>query len=489
MEYAVNILFRLDPLLAACTILAAKVLIGLMLPSLILVFLSFLLGRSFCGWVCPLGGLVDCSHFLFRKKRPKKTLFPRLPTILLTFVLVASFFQVGLVGYLDPFSLLVRGFALALYPALNYGADAFFTFTYHKAPEMVNGVTEPIYAALQATILPFEQKYFFLAYFSAALLLSVFLLEMWQRRFICRNICPLGGLLGLIAKIGLFHGHGGSRACKKCRQCQSICRMGAIDEHRNISMKTCVLCMECQEECPRSVITFGFKRPEQKVHAVSLSRRHFLGAMAGGAAIPVLAGVRPLEQGANSSLIRPPGALAEKEFLARCVRCGECMQVCIGNALQPTFLQAGLEGIFSPIINGRTGYCEFNCTLCGQVCPTGAIRDLQLREKHRFKIGNAYFDKNRCLPYAKGIPCIVCEEHCPTPEKAIVFKEALVINQEGQRVTVKQPFVIDELCIGCGICENKCPLSGPSAILLTNEGESRNPQNRQNYRKYGTSAY
>ena len=176
-------------------------------------------------------------------------------------------------------------------------------------------------------------------------------------------------------------------------------------------------------------------------------------------------------------LIRPPGALPEDEFLGRCVRCGECMKVCIGNGLQPTFLSGGLEGMFSPRLQARTGYCEYNCTLCGQVCPTGALTELTMKQKHITKVGNIFFDKNRCLPFAKGIPCIVCEEHCPTPDKAIQFREAEVVNSKGEKVWVKQPYVVDERCIGRGICETKCPLPGQSAVRVTSAGETRNPDN------------
>ncbi len=487
LEYTVNILFRLDPLLAVCTIFAAKTLIALLLPSLLLVALSLLLGRSFCGWVCPMGTCIDICHpIITAKKKQHQSLFPLLPYIVLVFIVAGALLQMPLVGYIDPFSILVRGLALAIYPAFHYGTTEFFTLTYQQGPDFLNAITEPIYAALQATVLPAEQKIFTLAYLSAFILLGVFFLELWQRRFFCRNICPLGGLLGLLAGVGMFHGHGGSKDCGKCRLCQSICRMGAIDDNRQISSRTCSLCMECQEKCPRSIIRFGFKRPSQKVAGVSLSRRQFVGTLASGALLPVFAGVRPLLGNPSPLLIRPPGALAEKEFLSRCVRCGECMQVCIGNALQPTFLQSGLEGIFSPVLICRTGYCEFNCTLCGQVCPTGAIRQLELREKHKLKIGNAYFDKNRCLPYAKGIACIVCEEHCPTPQKAIVFNLVEVVDQNGKKVTVKQPYVLDDLCIGCGICENKCPVAGQSAVLVTSAGEVRNPENAEgSSRGYG----
>jgi NAD-dependent dihydropyrimidine dehydrogenase PreA subunit len=120
----------------------------------------------------------------------------------------------------------------------------------------------------------------------------------------------------------------------------------------------------------------------------------------------------------------------------------------------------------------RLGYCEYNCTLCGQVCPTGAIRELRLEEKRQTIIGLAIFDKNRCLPYARGEECLVCEEHCPTGKKAIVFDERDV-TYGGVTRRLKQPVVVKNLCIGCGICETKCPVEGVSAVRVVHEGESR----------------
>jgi MauM/NapG family ferredoxin protein len=208
-------------------------------------------------------------------------------------------------------------------------------------------------------------------------------------------------------------------------------------------------------------------------------RRVVLSALSGVAAVPLLR-TTPLGT-ANAKeplLLRPPGALEEKEFLARCVKCGECMKVCITNGLQPTLLEAGLEGIWSPVLVPRIGYCEYRCTLCGQVCPTGAIKKLALAEKMKVRIGLAMIDKGRCLPWAHGRPCIVCEEVCPTPKKAIWFEEAVVKDRQGRRVTVKQPRVDLELCIGCGICEAKCPVLGKPAIYVTNLGESRSRENQ-----------
>ena len=339
-------------------------------------------------------------------------------------------------------------------------------------------MTEPLYSLLKQSVLPFEQKYYELALLSFLMFGALFVLEFVQRRFFCRNICPLGALIGLVSRYSLLAVEGGDSDCSPCRHCSQTCRMGAIDDQRRIAMSNCNLCMSCLRECPRQIISFSPKLPEPTPYAVSLSRRQMIKTVAAAAVIPPLLPVRSMSSERQSRLIRPPGALPEPAFLSHCVRCAECIQVCIGNALQPAFLQAGIEGIFSPVLVARTGYCEFNCTLCGQVCPTGAIKELTISEKQQAKIGHAWFDKNTCLPYAKGIPCIVCEEHCPTPRKAISFRLAEVTNNRGEVVEVKQPYIVDEFCIGCGICETKCPVPGRSAIIVTNSGEDRDDENR-----------
>jgi MauM/NapG family ferredoxin protein len=180
----------------------------------------------------------------------------------------------------------------------------------------------------------------------------------------------------------------------------------------------------------------------------------------------------------NPTLIRPPGSRAERDFLERCIQCSQCMKVCPINALHPTFLEAGLEGIWTPFMIARIGYCEYECNLCGQVCPTEAIAPLPLEEKKQVKIGLAEIDTNRCLPYAYARECIVCEEHCPIPTKAIYFVEKEVAGRGGDRRLLKQPWVDPELCTGCGICETKCPFVDRPAIRITSAGEDRHPDNQ-----------
>ncbi|MEJ2202356.1 MAG: 4Fe-4S dicluster domain-containing protein, partial [Desulfuromonadaceae bacterium] len=223
---------------------------------------------------------------------------------------------------------------------------------------------------------------------------------------------------------------------------------------------------------PQQQVSFALGRRPGAHAAVDLQRRGVVVSLAAGVMTAPVIGSTPDLWNSQPGLLRPPGALAEDEFLRRCIRCGECMKVCISGALQPALWQTGASGLWTPLLMPRIGYCEYNCTLCGQVCPTGAIRLLSLPEKQKFVIGIAVFDKNRCLPFARGTECLVCEEHCPTGEKAIVFDlQQVRVGTELQ--TLKMPRVIPQRCIGCGICETRCPLEGGSAIRVLNEGESR----------------
>jgi len=154
------------------------------------------------------------------------------------------------------------------------------------------------------------------------------------------------------------------------------------------------------------------------------------------------------------------------------------MKACPTNGLQPTGLEAGLEGLWTPMLAPRVGYCEFNCNLCGQVCPTGAIQELVLDEKKKVRIGLAAFDTTRCLPYAYGRECLVCEEHCPLPKKAIYFLPTEVRRRDGSTVTLKQPHVDADLCTGCSVCEYVCVFKDRAAIRVTSANETRHTGNQ-----------
>jgi MauM/NapG family ferredoxin protein len=223
----------------------------------------------------------------------------------------------------------------------------------------------------------------------------------------------------------------------------------------------------------------NFVRPPMD-KGINLGRRNVIGAGIIGIGGALLFKENPLAKGKtyDTGLVRPPGALEEGEFLGKCIRCGECMKVCPTNAIQPAMFEAGLEEMWTPVLKQELAYCEYKCNMCTQVCPTGAIQKMTLEEKKKVKIGLAHVDKSRCLPYAYARMCQVCYEHCPLPEKAITLTDVKVMTASDTSITVKQPHVNIDLCIGCGICQNKCPVSDQAAIRVTSVGESRNFNNQ-----------
>jgi ferredoxin len=339
-------------------------------------------------------------------------------------------------------------------------------------------VSEAIYGFLKKYLLSFTQPNYLQGVFIGSLFFFILGINLIERRFWCKYLCPLGAFFGLVSRYSLLKREV-SEECTSCGMCSAACQGGALPGAGKEWMNTeCLACFNCDDVCPVNAVNFGFGR--KTVPSMDLVRRNVvLSLLSGVVAVPIMRSTPFSKEGyTNPKLIRPPGSLEEKEFLKRCVKCGECMKVCITNGLQPTLLEAGFEGIWSPQLIPRIGYCEYRCTLCGQVCPSGAIQRLPLEEKIKVRIGLAMIDKGRCLPYAHSTPCIVCEEVCPTPEKAIWFEEAIVKNKDGNEMLLKQPRVDLDLCIGCGICEAKCPVGSQPAIYVTSIGESRSKTNQ-----------
>jgi polyferredoxin len=461
-----NLFFRLDPLVGAAAIIGGRGLVSAFWPALAVLVLTLVLGRFFCGWVCPLGTLLDLFQRLVRPVS-KRTggwaggagvlrRFRVARYVLLLACLFGAAFAFPLVGFADPFVLLFRGLTFWGDPRFFSSADAVLTWT-------GQGSASPVQQFVVRHLLPFRAAVFDLAAVSAVLLAVIFALELLTRRFWCRYLCPLGALLGLAGRFALVR-RLPARVCKDCGQCAANCRMDALGA--GVSPESCNLCMDCVDDCPRSLANFAVPRSRPAPAPLDISRRGFLAAAVAGAATPVVAGLTPLAAAelAGRDLLRPPGAGDERRFLNLCIRCGLCMKVCPTNVLQPALLQSGVEGMFSPRLAPRAvfeqSYCEYNCNLCGQVCPTGAIPPLALEQKHKTFVGKAYFDHEHCLPWAKRESCIRCEEVCPLPEKAIKIQNTFnVVNAAGQEIEIQQPRVERYLCIGCGMCEAVCPIS------------------------------
>jgi len=482
IDLPVKLFLELDPLLVLGSIIASRSVQLSFLIALITVVITVIMGRVFCGWFCPLGTLNNFFSYIkrnfTRKKKTRQREFRNLLPLkyyILVFILVAALFGVNIAGFVDPIPLLVRSLTVGVDPGLNRAVHSFFDSVYALSIPGISQASDSLHTAITGTIIPYVRPVFRLSILTGLLFLAVMALNFIAPRFWCRYLCPLGALLGLmgkkqfLARVQVIEDR-----CVRCGKCNEVCQGEATPyPPGNWASRECLECFNCDEVCPVEAIKISPSSEKQGDGDVDLKRRWVLAGSLGAIVAASALGTERFIDRPHPERIRPPGALPEDEFLEKCVRCGECMKVCITGGLQPALGQAGLEGLWTPILVPKFGYCEYSCNQCSQVCPTGAIREMALDEKQSVKIGLAAFDKNRCIPHAFGLNCGVCEEHCPAPGKAIKFNEEKVTGEDGYSFILKKPYVEPQLCVGCGICENKCPLKDIAGVRVTGINESR----------------
>ena len=295
---------------------------------------------------------------------------------------------------------------------------------------------------------------------------GILALNAIRDRFWCRYLCPLGALLGLVSRFAWLRREVGD-VCTECQRCARACPVGTIDPARQFASDPaeCTVCLDCVPVCAKAGQGFTGHHRSAPQQVYDPSRRQFI-ASAGAAVVAVgLFAAEPAAVRPGPRLIRPPGAQGT-DFLSKCIRCGVCLKVCPTSGLQPSLAQAGWSGLWTPVLVPRLGCCDYGCNACGGACPTGAIPPLALEDKRLAVIGHAYIDQNRCLPWADNRNCLVCEEMCPVPEKAIILEDVKVTAPTGEMIDIRRPTVVRDRCIGCGICENRCPLTGEAAIRV-----------------------
>jgi polyferredoxin len=461
----VHLLPQLDPLLIIVQSIAGRALVGGAILCLTVLAITLIIGRAWCGWICPVGTVLD--FFPFKKEKRKPAAVPdnlrRGKYLILTGLILAAVFGNLTFIILDPITLWERTLT-AIWQALNTAFTAVEN-ALSNIPWMISSLTW-LDQALRPSVFPTTTVGIRFTWLPVILFAFIILLNLVAERFWCRYLCPLGGLLGFVSRFAWIR-RTVKNECKSCGQCSRVCPTGTIDPSRGYSSDPaeCTLCMDCLASCPVSQIRFQPGRILPESHEYDPDRRAFLAAGA-----VTLIGLAVLETDAplrvqSTYLIRPPG-VKNIDLLQKCVRCGLCLRSCPTGALQASLTESGLSGLFTPVVIPRLGYCQFSCNNCGQICPVQAIPDLALPNKQKVVIGHAFIDQNRCIPWADGVTCIVCEEMCPLPEKAITLEEKSITQPDGTIKKIKLPHVLRERCIGCGICEYKCPRGGEAAIRV-----------------------
>ena len=602
--WPVNWFLDLDPLVAIGALLTTQALYAGLLWAVAVIVLTILFGRFFCGWVCPFGTIHHFIDYTWRRSRnfaqriqlnryhPAQTLkyyililllataagssMARLTTevrsrpMILTLIVVACFIMAGLLAALKAIPRVDKiGATFVAFVAGWTGFALFLPIENIFASSLQSGLLDPmplLHRSINLALLPlldrthqavsvtarcYEQAWLIGFVFLAALFLNFVI-----PRFYCRFLCPLGALLGVFSRYALWRVSKTKDHCSMCKRCESDCE-GACEPAERIHSSECVLCMNCLRTCEDNVISYRTTRSASgECASPDLARRGLIVSLVSGlVTIPVIRLTNSLGMNWNPRLIRPPGSLSEEEFLERCLKCGQCMRICPTNIIQPAGPEMGVEAIWTPTLNFRIGTsgCQLNCVACGNLCPTAAIRPITLDEKvgrGKFaargpvRLGMAFVDQGRCLPWSMDMPCIVCQENCPVSPKAIYVRDVFlpireelppvakadelsldfgqavlrpgqfsngdfycrisahdeeprrIVDNEATGITIgatkpwdpppkpgrraeilihlQRPVVDPALCIGCGICEHECPITGIKAIRVTAENESRN---------------
>jgi len=464
---------------------------------IVVLVVTLLFGRVYCSTVCPLGTLQDIVIRVADKvRKPRKVKFkPQKPYSWLRYgvlALTVGLFLSGSVlalSLLDPFSNFGRiagDLLRPMYVAAHNGYGRLLESFGIYGPFPLHWKAPP----LATLVLP------------ALFLLGLIGLSAFKGRMFCNTLCPVGALLGLISRFAMFKIQVPRDACTICAQCSIHCKAGCIRlKTQEVDFSRCVACFNCISVCEARGIGYArsWRIKRQPSPSVSpgeqgvalpkpvglvkrhpsppnphpskdkgVSRRTVL--RAGAAALVGLAGLPgsvPTEAKPSNRLpskivnsrtwpVTPPGAGAIARFNELCTACHLCVSACPNDVLQPTLLDYGLSGLLQPRLDFTTGYCGYECNRCGQICPTGAIRPVELAAKQTIQLGVARFIRENCIVHTDHTACGACDEYCPTKAVHMVpYRDGLTI-----------PHVRPGLCVGCGACEYACPVRPYRAIVV-----------------------
>ena len=436
-----------------------------------LVLLTLVFGRVYCSVICPLGVMQDIIAWVGKKQKKNRYSFAPAKSWLRYGVLAV--FAIGIIAG-------IGSLVALLAPYSSYGRIASNLF----APIYTWGNNLLAYFAERADSYAFYETEVWLKSLPTFIisLLSFIIIGIlaWRNgRTYCNTICPVGTVLGFLARFSWLKPVIDADKCVNCKLCARNCKAACIDiaKHR-IDYSRCVACMDCIGMCHKGAISY--KHPMKKAvqsnangakisaEQINDARRSFLTATA---LVATTAALKAQEKKVDGGLaviedkkipdrktpIVPPGALSARDFARHCTACQLCVSVCPNGVLRPS---TDLARLMLPEMSYERGYCRPECTKCGEVCPAGAIRPITIADKSATQIGHAVWIRQNCVPLTDGVECGNCARHCPTGAIQMIPSDA------GNPDSPKIPAINVERCIGCGACENLCPARPFSAIYV-----------------------
>lgn len=450
----------------------------------LLVLLTLVFGRVYCSVICPLGVMQDIAAWLGKKSKKNRYTYSPAKSVL-RYSVLAVFVVAMIAG--------AGSLAALLAPYSSYGRIANNLF----APVYAWGNNALAYFAERADSYAFYETDVWLksvpTFVIAVVTFVVLVVLAWRNgRTYCNTICPVGTVLGFIARFSWFKPVIDTSKCVNCKQCSKNCKAACIDTAtHSIDYSRCVVCMDCIEECHTGAISY---KHAKKAKAVPVkeeikeigkqpddTRRSFLTATA---LVATTATLKAQEKKVDGGLaviedkkiphrntpILPPGARSARHFAQHCTACQLCVSVCPNGVLRPS---TDLTRFMQPEMSYERGYCRPECAKCAEVCPTDAIRLTDLAEKSSTQIGHAVWVKHNCINLTDGVACDNCARHCPTAAIQMVPFNGQHRHRHGHGANAKHgdkpvmiPAINVERCIGCGACENLCPARPFSAIYV-----------------------
>jgi len=457
----------IDPLVSLSTAIASRSWVWSLISAAVILIVCLLIPRGFCGYICPLGTVIDLFDGTIGKgvKRfrvGREGWWVHIKYYLLTSILLAAGMGILISGYFSAIPVITRALLFIGEPTQTAIARGLHLMA-------------PIHAG---------------HWISLTLFAGVLGLGFLRPRFWCKYVCPSGALFS-IGNLFRVTERKVESSCIHCDKCVTVCPFDAIKPDFTTRGTDCTLCQTCGGVCPTHAIKFVERwntwdlKPvnEPPTGETRMGRRGFM-SFCGGTALAAIGGIgsatltkmfgAKLDEASRPHPIRPPGSVPEQEFLQMCIRCGECFKVCPNNVLQPMGFDQGLEGLWTPEAKPDWAGCDPSCNACGQVCPTGAIRALPLEEKKAARMGLAVVNETTCLPFAGQEACQLCVDECNAAGyKAIEFTRAGTQQDENGLLIPDSgflaPVVLADRCVGCGICQTRCKAINVDQKQLLNQ--------------------